>query len=71
MKELQYLNKYLRKYSGRLFLGMFITVVATVFKLVVPMKVGDSVNVVEKKINGEITDLALFSLNYYRISSCF
>ena len=58
MKELQYLNKYLRKYSGRLFLGMFITVVATVFKLVVPMKVGDSVNVVEKKINGEITDMA-------------
>ncbi|WP_151675331.1 ABC transporter ATP-binding protein [Patiriisocius marinus] len=58
MKELQYLNKYLRKYSGRLFLGMFITVVATIFKLVVPMKVGDSVNVVEKKINGEITDMA-------------
>jgi ATP-binding cassette subfamily B multidrug efflux pump len=58
MKELQHLNKYLLKYRGRLFLGMFITVIATVFKLVVPMKVGDSVTIVEKKINGEITDMA-------------
>ena len=58
MKELKHLNKYLRKYRGRLFLGMFITVVATIFKLVVPIKVGDSVNVVERKINGEITDMA-------------
>lgn len=58
MKELKHLNKYLLKYRGRLLLGMLITVIATVFKLVVPMKVGDSVDVVRKKINGEITDLA-------------
>ena len=59
MKELKYLNKYIKKYRGRLFLGMFITVVAAVFKLVVPMKVGDSVTIVEKKINGEITDMSI------------
>lgn len=58
MKELKYLNKYLRKYSGRLLLGMLITIIAAVFKLVVPIKVGDSVNVVEKKFTGEITDMA-------------
>lgn len=59
MKELKYLNKYIKKYRGRLFLGMFITVIAAVFKLVVPMKVGDSVTIVEKKINGKITDMAI------------
>ncbi len=37
---------------------MFITIIATVFKLVVPMKIGDSVTVVEQYMNGEITDLA-------------
>ncbi len=59
MKELKYLNKYFLKYKGRLLLGFFITVVATVFKLVVPMKVGDSVTAVKQYLNGEITDLAI------------
>lgn len=59
MKELKYLNKYFFKYKGRLLLGGFITIIATVFKLVVPMKIGDSVNVVKQYINGEITDLAI------------
>lgn len=58
MKELKYLNKYFLKYKGRLLLGVFITIIATVFKLVVPMKVGDSVTVVKQYMNGEITDLA-------------
>ena len=59
MKELQYLNKYLHKYRGRLLLGLITTVVAAVFKLAVPMKIGDSVTVVEQKINGKITDIAI------------
>ena len=59
MKELQYLNKYIRKYSGRLLLGLVITVIGAVFKLVVPMKVGDSVTIVEQKINGKLTDIAI------------
>ncbi len=58
MKELKYLNRYFLKYRGRLLLGVFITIIATVFKLVVPMKVGDSITVVKEYINGEITDLA-------------
>jgi len=58
MKELKYLNKYFLKYKGRLLLGVFITIIATVFKLVVPMKIGDSVTVVKQYMNGEVTDLA-------------
>lgn len=58
MKELKYLNPYFLKYKGRLLVGVFITIIATVFKLVVPMKIGDSVTVVEQYMNGEITDLA-------------
>ena len=58
MKELQYLNKYLHKYRGRLLLGLITTVIAAVFKLAVPMKVGDSITIVEQKINGKITDFS-------------
>jgi ATP-binding cassette subfamily B protein len=36
-------------------LGLLITVVARIFALIVPMKVGDIVNVVEQRISGEIT----------------
>lgn len=59
MKALKYLNKYFLKYKGRLLLGVFITIIATVFKLVVPMKVGDSVTAVKQYMNGEITDIAI------------
>lgn len=59
MKELKYLNKYFLKYKGRLLLGVFITIIATVFKLVVPMKIGDSVTSVKQYMNGEITDIAI------------
>ena len=58
MKELQYLNKYLHKYRGRLLLGLITTVIAAIFKLAIPMKVGDSITIVEQKINGKITDIA-------------
>jgi len=58
MKELKFLNKYFIKYRGRLLLGVFITIVATAFKLAVPMKVGDSVTIVDQYIQGQITDLA-------------
>ena len=59
MKELKYLNPYFLKYRGRLILGVFITIIATVFKLVVPMKIGDSVTAIEQYLNGEVTDLSL------------
>lgn len=59
MKELQYLNFYFIKYKGRLLLGVFITVIATIFKLVVPKKIGDSVTLVKNYMDGSITDIAL------------
>ncbi|MGB3343958.1 MAG: ABC transporter ATP-binding protein [Aequorivita sp.] len=59
MKELKYLNQYFIKYRGRLLLGVFITIIATVFKLVVPMKIGDSVTVVKQYLNGEVSDLSI------------
>lgn len=55
MKELRYLNHYFIKYRGRLLIGLLITVVARLFALIVPMKVGDIVNVVEQRLNAEIT----------------
>ena len=57
MKELQFLNQYFIKYRGRLLAGLLITIVATIFTIVVPKKIGDSVDVVRAYINGNITDL--------------
>ncbi len=59
MKELQHLNHYFKKYSGRLFLGLAITIIATVFKLIVPKKIGDIINIIESYINGTTTDIEL------------
>lgn len=59
MKELQYLNSYFIKYRGRLLLGVFITIIATVFKLVVPKKIGDSVSLIKNYSDGIITDIDL------------
>lgn len=55
MRELRRLNKYLFKYRGRLFLGLLITVIARLFALIIPMKVGDIVNVVKSNLDGLIT----------------
>src|SRR5690606_17813009 len=59
MKELRYLNSYFLKYKGRLLLGVFITIVATIFKLVVPKKIGDSVTVVKMYMDGQIADVEI------------
>tara|TARA_R100001369_G_scaffold45410_3_gene71628 strand:+ start:3297 stop:5051 length:1755 start_codon:yes stop_codon:yes gene_type:complete len=58
MKELQFLNQYFIKYRGRLLAGLLITIAATIFTIVVPKKIGDSVDVVRAYTEGEITDLA-------------
>ncbi|QIE58928.1 ABC transporter ATP-binding protein [Rasiella rasia] len=57
MKELQYINRYFVKYRGRLLVGLLVTIIAAVFKLFVPIIIGDTVNVVREYITGEITDL--------------
>lgn len=55
MKELQYINKYFYKYRGRLLLGLVITVIARIFTLIVPVKIGDSIDAVRSHLDGEIT----------------
>ncbi len=57
MKALQHLNKYLYKYRGRLLLGLVITVAARIFAVYVPQFIGDSTDVIEQYINGEITQI--------------
>jgi len=59
MKELQYINKYFKKYKGRLLLGILITVIAQIFALFAPKLIGNSLTIVEKYIDGEITDIAI------------
>ena len=58
MKELQYLNRYFIKYRWRLIFGLLITIVARIFALLTPKFIGDSVDVVEKYITGDISELA-------------
>ena len=48
MKELKYLNKYLRKYSLKLFAGVIITIVSRIFSLFAPRLIGDSLTTVDK-----------------------
>lgn len=54
MKELKYINKYLKKYGTQLLLGLFITIIARVFSLVTPSYVKKSIEVVEKYGNNII-----------------
>jgi ATP-binding cassette subfamily B protein len=58
MKELKYLNKYFRKYRGRLVLGLIITVVAKIFALFIPIFIGNIVETVRKYFDSEITNRA-------------
>ena len=57
MKELQRLNIYFVKYRGRLLLGIFITIIATTFKLIVPMKIGGIINIIKDYVDGTVTNI--------------
>ncbi len=57
MKELQYLNLYFKKYRGRLLLGLIITIIATVFKIIVPMIIGDIIDVIKDYVDGTVSDI--------------
>ncbi|QBA64674.1 ABC transporter ATP-binding protein [Muriicola soli] len=52
MKELKHLNKYFKKYWFKLFLGIIITITARIFQLVMPSYVKNSIEVVEKYLEG-------------------
>ena len=66
MKELKYINKYFIKYKWRLLFGLLITVIATLFTLLVPMKIGDSIDVIRAGMEGEITDMAYIKSDMLR-----
>lgn len=56
MKELKHLNKYFRKYWGKLVIGIIITIIARVFQLVMPSFVKKSIEVVEDYVAEEIVE---------------
>lgn len=55
MKELRFLNQFFFKYKWRLLFGLIITAIATIFRIVVPAKIGDSMDAIRLKLNGQIT----------------
>ena len=59
MQELKHVNKYFLKYKWHLILGLFITIAARVFALFTPWLIGDSTNVIESYVKGEIESEAL------------
>jgi ATP-binding cassette subfamily B protein len=48
MKELQYLNKYFKKYKFQFLLGILITIAAQVFSLFTPELIGNSIKAIEE-----------------------
>ena len=54
MKELRHLNKYFRKYWGKLLVGILITIIARIFSLVMPSYVKNIVEVVEQYNSGAL-----------------
>ena len=54
MKELRHLNKYFKKYSLKLFVGILITIIARIFQLVMPSYVNKIITVVEQFLDTEI-----------------
>ncbi|MGM0934000.1 MAG: ABC transporter ATP-binding protein [Bacteroidota bacterium] len=59
MKHLKSLNKFFLKYKWRLVIGFIITVAARIFALFYIPLAGRSTNIIEKYINGEITDIQI------------
>lgn len=57
MKELKHLNKYFKKYWLKILAGVFITIIARVFQLVMPSYVNKSITTVEQYMGGGITKI--------------
>lgn len=57
MKELKHLNKYFKKYWSKILVGIFITIIARVFQLVMPSYVNKSITIVEQYMGGDITEI--------------
>lgn len=61
MKELQYLNKYFKKYKYKFLLGIFITIIAQIFSLFTPEFIGDSISAIEEYSKGTMGSEAVKS----------
>lgn len=59
MKELKYINKYFKKYWGKLVLGVIITIIARIFSLVMPPYVNKSIKAMEDYLTGDQSNLEL------------
>ncbi|MET7028109.1 ABC transporter ATP-binding protein [Sediminicola luteus] len=59
MKELKYINKYFKKYWGKLVLGIIITIIARIFSLVMPPYVNKSIKAMEDYLTGDHSNLEL------------
>ncbi len=58
MKNLQHLNKYFFKYKWKLLIGLVITIAARIFAIYYIPLIGKSTIIIEKYINGKVTDIA-------------
>lgn len=58
MKNLQHLNKYFYKYKWKLLIGLVITIAARIFGIYFIPLIGKSTMIIEKYINGTITDVS-------------
>ncbi|MDT0687107.1 ABC transporter ATP-binding protein [Autumnicola psychrophila] len=59
MKHLKHLNKYFYKYKWKLLSGLIITIAARIFAIYYIPLIGDSTNVIEDYIKGNITDISV------------
>lgn len=57
MKNLRHLNKLFLKYKWKLLLGLVITIAARIFAIYYVPLIGKSTVIIEKYLNGKITDL--------------
>ena len=59
MKNLKFLNKYFYKYKWKLLIGLVITIAARIFAIYYIPLIGNSTDIIEQYINGEITQLSV------------
>lgn len=57
MRELRYLDKYLKKYRLQLMMGLFITVISRIFSLIAPRLIGNSLTAVEQHVAENVGSL--------------
>ena len=61
MKELRHLNKYFLKYKKQLIIGTIITIIARIFLLFTPRYVREIFVVVEKYLEGGVSEAVMKS----------